>query len=1001
MKIKEIYIYGYGKMENMRFTNMSGLHVFFGKNEAGKSTIMSFIHSILFGFPTKIQNELRYEPKMHAKYGGLLIVATKQYGEVRIERVKGKATGDVIVTFENGEVFGEEMLNNIMQGMDKAYYQSIFSFDLQGLQGLHMLGEGTIGKYLLSAGLVGNDKILDVEGKLQKELDLRFKPSGQKPLLNSQMKQLKTRQQDMKIAGDDQLTYNELQSELKEINEELEELKKQFQVNEEQLFYTGEYLRIKPLIEEQAVIKSRLALLGDQLFPIDGLKRFEQLSSILLQLEAKQASFQQQIDELMVEREKMFVSPFLEGNKENIETAIESSALLEQLELDKHQAEKVFELVNKEIDQHKADLSFKSSEEAILELDFSSFKKDKVRTLAQKKRVLSNEKEQLDERYKQVKGRLEQSEMRLIELKNRRMPKEQKLKFETAQDQNQQKQYDQVKKDMLDEQIANLDRMYKVQEKKERDQHSKKRIIFVFISMVLLGISYYSFIIKQPILTVFFAAALFVIWTRFFFFKEKNTLVEYKRQISEVKEKRTSLEKEEAHFQSIEFETDSVRRLLEQERELERLIANEAFKMGEREQAFDDVIHDFETWEVSWNIVQAEAMNIAKLWGLPNEAIQHDLEQIFSFLEKLKVKVEEKNEIRNNIEHIHLEIQNRKKALFYYTSELEEYPGTWQEALTILKRALNGLFEKQIQLKQNFEEISKTKVALENHKSETDYVTKQIQELIDQVGAADEGDFRKKAFDAEEKLQLLSQLKLIIVQLKQARLQGEQLTCYIEKDISKYTIENLETIRTEITSKHEQLLEKQSDLKHKIKQLEEGGLYDERMHQFYEARRIFNEEAKDWAKYAVARSLLNQTIDTFKKERLPSVISKAEEYFTYLTDGQYNRIFLNHDSDGFTIQRSDHLIFDVNEVSRGTQEQIYVAFRLALADYTFKDDSFPLIIDDSFVNFDSKRTANTIALLEKVSEHRQIIFFTCHEHLLNHFSKDGLTYLSTPLGASL
>ncbi len=63
MKIVEINIYGYGKFENVLFTDLHSTQVFFGENEAGKSTIMSFIHSILFGFPTKLHSELRYEPK--------------------------------------------------------------------------------------------------------------------------------------------------------------------------------------------------------------------------------------------------------------------------------------------------------------------------------------------------------------------------------------------------------------------------------------------------------------------------------------------------------------------------------------------------------------------------------------------------------------------------------------------------------------------------------------------------------------------------------------------------------------------------------------------------------------------------------------------------------------------------------------------------------------------------------------------------------------------------
>ncbi|HZH58379.1 MAG TPA: AAA family ATPase, partial [Metabacillus sp.] len=56
MKIEELQIYGYGKFENRHIIlGKSNFSVIYGENEAGKSTIMSFIHSILFGFPSKQQ----------------------------------------------------------------------------------------------------------------------------------------------------------------------------------------------------------------------------------------------------------------------------------------------------------------------------------------------------------------------------------------------------------------------------------------------------------------------------------------------------------------------------------------------------------------------------------------------------------------------------------------------------------------------------------------------------------------------------------------------------------------------------------------------------------------------------------------------------------------------------------------------------------------------------------------------------------------------------------
>ena len=114
MKICDLHIYGYGKLSNLRISNLQEFQVFYGKNEAGKSTIMSFIHSMLFGFPTKQQAELRYEPKDGAKYGGQLTVIFPAHGKAIIERVKGKSAGDVSVRLEDGTIGEEELLKELL-----------------------------------------------------------------------------------------------------------------------------------------------------------------------------------------------------------------------------------------------------------------------------------------------------------------------------------------------------------------------------------------------------------------------------------------------------------------------------------------------------------------------------------------------------------------------------------------------------------------------------------------------------------------------------------------------------------------------------------------------------------------------------------------------------------------------------------------------------------------------------------------------------------------------
>src|SRR5690625_6947215 len=103
MKIISLNIYGYGKITETELNTNQKFVQIFGENEAGKSTMQSFIHSILFGFPTRKEQEPRREPRMHNLYGGKLTIQfPDEPGPVEIERIKGKVQGDVKIYFHDG-----------------------------------------------------------------------------------------------------------------------------------------------------------------------------------------------------------------------------------------------------------------------------------------------------------------------------------------------------------------------------------------------------------------------------------------------------------------------------------------------------------------------------------------------------------------------------------------------------------------------------------------------------------------------------------------------------------------------------------------------------------------------------------------------------------------------------------------------------------------------------------------------------------------------------------
>ncbi len=87
MIIKSLEIYGYGQFVQSKIEFNKNFTEIFGENEAGKSTIQAFIHSILFGFPTKKSKEPILEPRGN-QYGGKLVLILDDGLEIEVERIK-------------------------------------------------------------------------------------------------------------------------------------------------------------------------------------------------------------------------------------------------------------------------------------------------------------------------------------------------------------------------------------------------------------------------------------------------------------------------------------------------------------------------------------------------------------------------------------------------------------------------------------------------------------------------------------------------------------------------------------------------------------------------------------------------------------------------------------------------------------------------------------------------------------------------------------------------
>lgn len=183
MKIKKLDIYGYGKWVDQQFDIHDNLQLFYGQNEAGKSTLQSFIRSMLFGFPTKrkkINQQNRYEPKNHETYGGRILLTDTKFGDVWLERTSKTLS----LTTTDGEVLPTRVLSELLGGLDETLFDNFYAFNLQNLQELSHIDATQLNEYFLSIGTLGSDQFLKIAKQFEKESDALFRPSGQKRPLN-------------------------------------------------------------------------------------------------------------------------------------------------------------------------------------------------------------------------------------------------------------------------------------------------------------------------------------------------------------------------------------------------------------------------------------------------------------------------------------------------------------------------------------------------------------------------------------------------------------------------------------------------------------------------------------------------------------------------------------------------------------------------------------------------------------------------------------------------
>ena len=242
---------------------------------------------------------------------------------------------------------------------------------------------------------------------------------------------------------------------------------------------------------------------------------------------------------------------------------------------------------------------------------------------------------------------------------------------------------------------------------------------------------------------------------------------------------------------------------------------------------------------------------------------------------------------------------------------------------------------------------------------------------------------KKKVAEAEDAVSV-SQEKWDDLKIASSCSDKEEIKTRFEKENDEKSSED---------SSRDELNENITNLKLEIKKIqgkkEVSALKDELV-SFKEQREALTLEA---AANLIVKHVIKEAKEKHFNDKYPDFFPKVAEYFSEITKEE--REVYQSETSFVNVTTEDGEVLKLEQLSTAARAQLYLAFRLAMADErnSLTGLKIPLICDDPLVHFDAKRAKRALKVLkeEVAKEKRQVILFTCHKRTYDHALKLGAT----------
>ena len=1029
MRIREIHIDGFGRFSGVEYGPLErSVTVFYGPNEAGKSTLLEFVRRVLFGFPDGRSKTNQYPPLMGGNHGGRLTVEDSDGRRYDIRRAPGSRGGVVTITAASGLPQDEATLPRLLGHNSRDVFKQIFGFTLSELHSDDLLNDSNVNNQIYSAGM-GVTSLPNAIRSIQSEREALFRMGGRSNqklyVLSGEIEEVEDRLQEV---ADSASRYAQLTARLQQVETELKGLaaqRRQIQSrhNRQVTLQNAWDAWNDSVTAEQEL--TTLAAIDN--FPSDGVNRLEALEERARNARREYESASLRVTEaeragrVGVEHEAILKHSSDIRRLQNGRTAFDGSVkdLPErEAELERHKKTladtlkdlgpdwdearlETFDLslpVRQEIAQHRDRLRDASAEQLSRRSDL----RQNVVALEEALDAESKAKREFDassvptvdgDQIRQRRNLIRSTRLRLAEIRQQR--------------QNVLN---------LQGQLEGLENTTPLVDGTDRSRTIAALSFVIGIALLIGGA-----ILGGTALFIGVIAGLSLGGVgAYLFMSGKPGLApgvesplagpvreSLRRTETTIQGLRSEMEQEaaplglgqidEASLLALEELLDEEEHRLRERTRLSEALAGAKDLAKQRQTRAEEsavVVKDadqqLDAAQREWQAWLTERGLLGTFTPETAEVLQGQVELGRSRLGDVRSWQQRINAIEKDIEE-YVEAVEPLATAFDVTFDRND-SRTVAAAADRLVKLLESV-QKSIRKRDVAEaELEESELQLEERKNDLEKAEEELAQLLHSGGAENAEEFRVRAELSKRRSSLEEKARSAHERLQRLSGPGEALE-RLKADLAKTSLQSiadalsdLEEERASADTQIEELSTDRGSFQAELERL----VSEEESSRLRMERNVLLEQikghARDWARLTLAQNLLNEARRKFERERQPGVVRHAEKFFTEITEGRYRQVYAPLGEQTITVTDADGQTKQPSELSRGTREQLFLSLRFGLIrELGQRTEPLPVVGDEILVNFDPERALRAAVAFTELSSTNQVLVFTCHPTVVELF----------------